>query len=98
MELPRIGAADVKAPHLVIAVILLTSLAECGTGERRALSQSSNSITLRWWNNALAYAHVAGPAEYLLQEYLLHVNRTRQPKRSASSTTAAPRSAMSARV
>lgn len=55
-----------KLPHLVIAVIVLMSMAACSTplagGEPWALSRSSRGITLRWWSDELADAQAAGAA------------------------------------
>jgi hypothetical protein len=50
-----------KLPYLVIAVFVLLSLAACGTGPW-PMSQSSNSITLRWWSDEVADAQAAGTA------------------------------------
>jgi len=50
-----------KLPYLVIAVIVLMSLTAC-SDEPWTLSQSSNSITLRWWSDELADAQAAGTA------------------------------------
>jgi hypothetical protein len=50
-----------KLPYLVIAIIVLMSLAACN-GEPWTLSQSSNGITLRWWADELADAQAAGTA------------------------------------
>lgn len=51
-----------KLPYLVIAVIVLMSLADCSTGEPWTLSQSSNAITLRWWSDEVAEAQAAASA------------------------------------
>jgi hypothetical protein len=47
-------------PYLVIALIVLLSLAACT--EPLTLSQSSDRITLRWWSDELADAQAAGTA------------------------------------
>jgi hypothetical protein len=39
-----------------LPLLVIVPLAECGTGEPRTLSQTSNSITLRWWSDKLADA------------------------------------------
>lgn len=49
-----------KFPYLVIAIMVL-SLAAC-SGQPWTLSQSPNSITLRWWSDTLADAQAAGTA------------------------------------
>jgi hypothetical protein len=48
-------------PYLVIAAIVLLSLAAC-SGEPWTLSQSPNEITLRWWSDELADAQAGGIA------------------------------------
>jgi putative hemolysin len=50
-----------KLPYFVIAVIVLLSLAACSRPPW-TLSQSSSSITLRWWSDELADAQAAGAA------------------------------------
>jgi hypothetical protein len=42
-----------KISYLVIGAILLPSLAACG-GQPWTVSQSSDHITLRWWNDEVA--------------------------------------------
>ena len=50
-------------PYLVITVIVLMSLTACaGGGEPWTMSQSTNGITLRWWNDEVAAAQAAGDA------------------------------------
>jgi hypothetical protein len=55
-----------KLPYLVIAIIVLMSMAACSTplvgGEPWALSQSSRGITLRWWSDEIAGAQAASTA------------------------------------
>jgi hypothetical protein len=55
-----------KLPYLVIAIIVLMSMAACSTplagGEPWTLSQSSRGITLRWWSDELADAQATGTA------------------------------------
>ena len=50
-----------KLPYLVIAAIVLSSLAAC-TGEPWTLARTPNSITLRWWSDELADAQATGVA------------------------------------
>jgi hypothetical protein len=50
-----------KLPYLVISLIVLLSLAACTDGPW-AMSQSANSITLRWWSDEIADAQAAGTA------------------------------------
>ena len=51
-----------KFPYLAIAFLAPLSLAACSTGEPWTMSQSSNGITLRWWNDEIAAAQAAGDA------------------------------------
>jgi putative hemolysin len=51
-----------KLPYLVIAVIVLMSMAACSIAEPWTMSQSTNGITLRWWSDELADAQAAGTA------------------------------------
>lgn len=51
-----------KLSYLVIAVIVLMSLTNCTGGEPWPVSQSANSITLRWWSDEVADAQAAGDA------------------------------------
>ena len=50
-----------KFPYLVIAVVVLASLAAC-TGEPWTVMRSSDHITLRWWSDELADAQAASTA------------------------------------
>jgi hypothetical protein len=56
-----------KISYLVIGAILLPSLAGCG-GQPWTVSQSSDHITLRWWNDEMAATEAANVANaYCLQ-------------------------------
>jgi len=56
-----------KLPYLVIAVIVLMSLAAC-SGQPWAVLQSRDHITLRWWNDQVAGGEAAGVANaYCMQ-------------------------------
>jgi hypothetical protein len=50
-----------KLPYVVIAVIVLMSLAACG-GQPWTMSRSPDQITLRWWNDEVAGGEAAGVA------------------------------------
>ena len=50
-----------KLPYLVIAVIVLLSLAACSRPPW-TLSQSPDSITLRWWSDEIADTQAHGVA------------------------------------